>query len=130
MAREHQPTSSKSYVLPHNLYMITLYTVRDYDRMRAEYHEAAGISAHVLRDKISNNGTGNPTERNGIIRANLFDRLEAIEQALLKIPSEYRKGLIDNIIYKAWYPDDASTRTYRRWKQRFIYYVAENLDYV
>ena len=130
MAKEYQPKSSKGYVLPHNLYMLTLYTIRDYERMSNEYHKAGSIEAHTIRDKISGNGIGNPTERKGIIRASLFDRMEAVEQALMKIPDDYRKGIIQNIKYGNHYPDDAGNKTYRRWKQRFIYYVAENLDYV
>ena len=129
MAKEHQPKSSKSYILPHNLYYIVLYTIRDYDRMKAEYKEAGELSAHKISGTISG-GIGSPTEYRGIKRANLFDKLEAIENALLQIPSEYRKGLMHNIIYKAWYPNDAGMSTYRRWKQRLIYYVAENLGYI
>ena len=130
MAKEHQPRKSKSYLLPHNLYMRMLYIIRDYDRLKDEYHDMANISARRLTDKISGSEISKHTENRAIKRTQILEELEAIEQALIKIPQEYRQGIKHNIIYRSWFPGDAGISTYRRWKQRFIYYVAENLNYI
>ena len=127
---QHQPGKKSSYLLPHNLYMQVLYIIRDYDRLKDEYHELVDISARRLVDKITGNEIEKHTENRAIKRIQILEKLKAIEQALINIPQEYRQGIKHNIMYKSWYPNDAGISTYRRWKQRFIYYVAENLNYV
>jgi len=56
--------------------------------------------------------------------------LKAVEQAMIIVPHEYREGVRGNIVYQVRYPDDAGERTYKRWKQRFIYNVAVNMNYL
>ena len=38
MAREYQHKKSSPQTLPHNLYFRVLYIIRDYDRLKDEYH--------------------------------------------------------------------------------------------
>ena len=130
MAREYQRKKHNPYLLPHNVYMCTLYTVRDYDRLRDVYQAATGLSASAVTDVINGGEAPNPTARNGEKRANILDKLHAIEQALLAIPEGYRHGVKQNIMYGVWYPSDAHVRTYKTWKQRFLYHVAKNLDFL
>ena len=72
---------------------------------------------------------GDPTGNKAVQVAFLNNQIQAIEQALAKVPAEYRKGVFDNVRYGGWFPFDASDRTYRRWKQRFLYFVGKNLMY-
>ena len=54
----------------------------------------------------------------------------AVEQALYQVPQEYRKGVFDNICYGDKFPIIAGEATYRRWRCRFIYYIAKNLNQI
>ena len=130
MAKEYQGKKGNPYILPHNVYMCTLYMIKDYDRLKDEYHDEPSISAHTPSEKISGNDVGNPTEKEAIRRRQIEEKLHAIDQALFTIPEEYRRGEKQNAMYGAWLPIYAGERTYRRWKQRFIYEVAKNLNFL
>lgn len=54
----------------------------------------------------------------------------AVDRALQVVPTEYRRGVWDNIVYCAAYPMDAGEATYKRWRCRFIYNIAKNLKLV
>lgn len=54
----------------------------------------------------------------------------AIEEALGLIPEFFREPVLNNIIYGCRYPLGADERTFRRYKQRFVYYVAKCLALV
>ena len=131
MPRNYQRKKNNPYLLPHNLYMRVLYIVKDYDRLKDEYHAIldSGAAAGVV-----NANTGGapltPTEDKAIRLALISDELHAIEQALMMIPDEYRQGVKHNVMYGAWYPGDADERTYRRWKQCFINQVARRLKFL
>ena len=130
MPRNYQRTKNNPYLLPHNLYMRTLYVIRDYDRRKDEYIALAYVSPHQMNGAPGSGRPSNPTENRGIRRAALFDELEAVEQALMAIPDEYRQGVRQNVMYGAWYPKNADVRTYQRWKQRFVYLVAGRLGFI
>lgn len=53
-----------------------------------------------------------------------------IEQALQQIPPEYRDGVWNNIQHRTPYPHYAGRATYGRYKAKFIYLVAEELDLI
>jgi len=140
MAREHQKAKNNPYLLPHNLYMRVLYIIRDYDRMKDEYQVILEASpAPRIESGFDRNGkfsaefmpkscdTAKPTEDKALRLAVISGEMHAIEQALLEIPRMYRRGVVENITEGAWYPKDASPRTYRRWKQRYAYNVAKKL---
>lgn len=108
--------------------MRMLYLVRDYERIRSEREDILKGSPPV--DGIPHSGIGNPTEQKAIKLAGLGGNCTAIEQALRAVPSEYRKGVWNNICYQSPYPNDAGEATYKRWRCRFIYEVAKNLHEV
>ena len=129
MPRNYQPKHNNPYVLPHNLYMHVLYLVRDYDRLKTQQDDiifSSGVSDGMPRGTQ----TGDPTGNKAIQVSFLSSQIQAIENALLKIPAEYRKGVFDQIRYGGWFPFDADASTYRRWKQRFLYWVCVNLNYI
>ena len=144
MAREHQRKKSNPYLLPHNLYMRVLYIIRDYGRLKNEYHAilhsspAPRIESGYDREgRLSaefmprGNETTSPTEDKAIRLALISDELHAIEQALMMVKPEYRDGVMANITDGgAHYPKNASSKTYRRWKQRFAFHLAKKLKYV
>lgn len=128
--RDYQPYKNNKYLLPQPLYRQTLAFIRDYNRKLAEYNIIVEESPPPPDGMPRGSQTGNPTERDGIRRAELHDGIKAIENALASIPEEYRQGVWDNVMEYKRYPDDADPRTYRRYKQRFIFYVAHNMFWI
>ena len=126
MPREYQKRRNNPYILPDNLYKMIKYAVKDYDRLKGEYIDALYASP----GKDGTDGIGRPTEQRAIKRDAIFRQLEIIEQSLMMIPSEYRRGVFDEARYGGGFPIDAGTATYQRWKQRFIYYTAKNMNLI
>lgn len=128
--RDYQPYKNNKYLLPQPLYRMTLAFVRDYPRKLAEYNNIVEASPPPPDGQPRPSAKSAPTERDGIRRAELGTSIKAIETALATVPAEYQKGVWENIILYKRYPDDADPRTYRRYKQKFIYYVAHNMFWV
>lgn len=99
--REYQRKKNNPWRLPQNLYMRVLYTIRDYNRIKAEQNTEAHLS-----------------------------EISAIETALLDIPEFFRESILNNILYDSYFPLGADERTYRRYKQRYIYSVAKYLNLI
>lgn len=128
--RHYQRTKNNPHLLPHNVYMQCLYAVRDYDRMKKEMQDILFASPGASDGMPRGSTIGNPTSNKAIKRESLQQRCEAIEQALLMIPLEYRRGVMNNILYQCGYPADAGEATYQRWRQRFLHHVAENSNFI
>ena len=128
--RDYQAKLNNPYLLPQPLYRMTLAFIRDHTRKLAEYNSICEESPAPPDGQPKGTLTGDPTERAGLRRVELYDSIKAVEQALIHIPTEYRKGVWNNIIHYKRYPDDADQRTYRRYKQIFIYHVAKNKYWV
>ena len=109
---------------------MTLAFIRDYPRKVKEYQSLIEESPPPPDGQPRGSGIGKPTERDGIRRAELREAINAVESAMKQVPNEYRKGVWDNILLGRRYPDDAHPRTYRTYKQRFIYYVAHNMFWI
>jgi len=110
--------------------MRVLYIIRDYDRMKDEYQEILQLSPPALTGVPGSRELTDPTGDKAIRLAMISGEMHAVDQALKKIPREYRQGVKRNVMYGSWYPKDADARTYRRWKQRFMYWVAEKLKII
>lgn len=118
------------YQLPHPVRMQVIWLVRDYERMKLEYDNAIWDSPGPPDGQPRGNNTGDPTEREGLKRADIGKRLEAIEQAFNTVPEEYRQGVWDNVVYGAGYPIYAHRNTYGNHKRRFLYCIAKKLHLV
>lgn len=99
MAREYQQIKKKEFVLPFTVYMQTLWCIRDYSRLK----QVDDLQARL--------------------------KTEAIDDAFDLIPISYRKGLRDNIIFHSQYGEFAHENTWKQWKQRLVYYAANNLGF-
>lgn len=130
MSRDYQPYKNNIYYLARPLYRMTLAFIRDHDRKVAEYNRLVEESPPPPDGMPRGYSIGNPTERDGIKRADLRVAIDAVKDALESIPEEYRKGVWENIVDYKRYPDDANPRTYRKYKQRFIYQVAHNMFWI
>ena len=130
MSRDYQPLKNNPYLLPKPLYRMTLAFIRDHERKVSVYNRIGTESPAPSDGQPRGSGTGKPTERDGIRRAELREAIAAVESALQILPEEYRKGVWENITKYRRYPDDAEPRTYRTYKQRFIYHVARNMFWI
>lgn len=130
MPRDYQPQKNNPYLLPQPLYRMTLAFIRDHERKRSAYEELATASPPPPDGMPRGTATGNPTERSGMRRFELWIAISAVDDALGSIPPEYQKGVWENIVLFRRYPDDASPSTYKRYKQKFIHQVAHNMLWI
>lgn len=120
----------KSYGLPDELANQVIWLVKDYDRMKLEYDNTIWDSPDPPDGQPRGSNNSDPTSREALKRAELFRKLQAVEQAKLMIPEVYRKGVWNNLLYRTPYPNDASRKTYWSYKSGFLYKVAENMNWV
>lgn len=71
----------KNSDMPEDLYRQTLWMIKGYDRMKTEYDNAIWDSPEPPDGQPRGSNTGDPTSREGLKRAELFRKLQAIEQA-------------------------------------------------
>ena len=120
----------KTSEIPEELYRQTLFMIKDYDRMKEEYDNAIWDSPEPPDGQPRGSNAGDPTSREGLKRAELFRKLQAIEQAKLSLPEEYRDGVWNNVLYKTPYPKSAHRKTWWQYKTAFILRVARNMYWI
>lgn len=120
----------KNSDMPEDLYRHTLWMIKGYDRMKEEYDNAIWDSPEPPDGQPRGGNTGDPTSREGMKRAELFRKLQAIEQAKISIPNDYREGVWNNVLYKVPYPEGAHRKTWWRYKVAFIKSVARNMYWI
>ena len=126
--RNYQPIKNNPYWLPHNLYMRVLYIIRDYPRMISEQN--AVIYTTPEKHKGTKNQHGDPTANKATKLAMMSSETDAIDFALHDIPVEYRSAIWDNILYDIPYKVPANKNTFRYWRSKFCYSIAERLYYI
>ena len=120
----------KNSDMPEDLYRHTLWMIKGYDRMKEEYDNAIWDSPEPPDGQPRGSNTGDPTSREGLKRAELFRKLQAIEQAKLSLPEDYREGVWNNVLYKVPYPRAGHRSTWWRYKTAFIRKVAQNMSWL
>ena len=118
----------KSQPLPPTVYKRVLALIRDYPRL-------CSIRDGIFYDSPAGEktkGPARPTERRAIRLAAINDDLKAVEKALDKIPEEYRRGVMDNIIFYRRLCDltGASERTWQKYRALMMLYVAQNKRWI
>lgn len=126
--RDYQKKKNNPYKLPKFLYKQTLNLIRDYYRLKEEYDDMLNSSTNASAGKGSM--PGDPTGAKVIKLEKLSERISAIEKAKRNIANEYEQGVWNNIVHEAAYPNDADRRTYGRYKARFIFEVAKNMNWI
>lgn len=117
------------YRLPRELYMQTVWFIKSYDDKLAEYNTVAYASGSGNGGGRSNM-PGDPTSSRGMRALKLAQDLKAVEDALQRLPEYYRGPVLENVVHKTPWPPLATTRTFKRYKRRFVYYVAYNLGWL
>ena len=127
--RDYQRRKNNKYYLPKEVYHQTLWFIRDYPRMAERLNE-------ILLEGSSGDGipggnrTGDATLNKVLKRDELFRKTRAIEDAIERIPEEYRKGVWESLLYSKAFPLDADRSTYARYKSRAIYDVAIGMKFI
>ena len=123
MPRNYQPKKNNPYRLPPNVYMQCLYAIRDYDRLCAERTDILHSSPSL--DGQPRGGETSDTTADKAVRLERLSRMcEDVEQALVQVPTEYRRGVVSGIMYGC-YPNNADPETYRRWRRKLLFWLAE-----
>ena len=126
---DYQRKKNNPYFLPKTLYRRVLSVIRDYDRVKSEVDNI--LFGSPERDNGAAGGRiGKPTEAAAIRLAQYESDLDAVNKALDRIPPEYQKAVFSNVAYGERFPSIAHYNTWLKWRQRFIYYCAQNLKLV
>lgn len=128
--RDYQRKRGK-YTLPREVYLQTLWQIRDYYRLCQKYAETVTESPAPSDGMPRAKGiTSDPTYQKAVKLERIGRVILAIETSLDIVPEEYRAGVWASVISNKPYPINADRTTYGRWKSRFVYTVAEKLNFI
>lgn len=127
IAKIYQPKKNNPYILPNEVYIQVIYLVRDYERLKEEYHEIVGQSPEPSDGQPRGSNLTDPTAKGGMLLATIANKLEAVEQSYIAVPEEYREGIMQNIVSYIPYPDTAHRNTWSRQKCKFLYNIAKKM---
>lgn len=130
--RDYQRQKNNKYLLPSTVYHKTLWTIRDYYRVKESLNDLADTSTGIAydKDKVQTSGGSDMTFNAALRYGEAKQIVEAIEKARSMMPIEYQQGVWNNILFGNAYPSDADRSTYGRVKSKLIFDVAENLGYI
>lgn len=114
---------AKDYKLDKNEYFETLWYIRRYPELKKTYEDIS-LKSPVSDGSPRGSGTSDPTAKAASVRFYLSKQIKPVEKGLAKVPEEYRTAVMENIIDRKAWPDFADVTTWKRWKRRFIYFVA------
>lgn len=129
MSKEYQRRSTK-YILPGNLYMQTIYLIRDYHRMKEEAEAILEESPAPPDGQPRGTARPNPVEQKAMRREKYLSIIRIIREAKQLVPKEYRRGVWMNVMYAEPFPLDAGRATYGRYKSQFVYEVARKVYFL
>lgn len=130
--RDYQRQKNNKYQLPNAVYHKTLWTIRDYYRVKESLNSIADTSIGIAYDKDKvQTSVNNDTVLNAALRyGEAKHMVDCVEKAKEKMPVEYQSGVWNNILFYSAFPADADRSTYGRVKSKFIYDVAEEMGFI
>lgn len=108
--------------------MKTLWFIREYPKLKEKYDNLLGQSP-AMDGQPRGTGIGDPTGRVAAQSAELSLQLMAIKDGLRAIPEEYQRHIFLNIVDRVPFPDYANRKTWKKWKQRYVYAVALRMNW-
>lgn len=120
----------KSSGLPPHIYAQVTAIVKGYDDMKAEYEEMTYRSPLHLTGQPKGKNNIDTTSREAVRKADISQKLEAVEDAISYVPEEYRQGVWENAVHGVPYPIYADRTTYWRHKSRFFRLVAKRMYWI
>lgn len=130
--RDYQRQKNNKYQLPTTVYHKTLWSIRDYYRVKETLNSLADTSLGIAydRDKVQTSGNSDVVFNAAIKYGEAKTLIDCIDKARNKMPDEYQQGVWNNILFYNSFPRDADRSTYGRVKSKFIFDVAEGLGYI
>ncbi len=128
--RDYQPRKKNKYKLPTPVYHQTVWLIRDYERICEELGDILLASPDPPDGMPSGHHLSEEVYTKVRRREQLLNKKTAIEDALGRIPDEYRRGVWENIQLRKAFPLDADRSTYVRHKSRFIIDVALSMGFI
>jgi len=120
--------------LPREVFYRCLWTIRDAERLMMLAGILADERAFAELETILPHTDTRPDTGvmivSDVTARQAESELRCIERAIGKIPSVYRKGLLDNIINKTPFDDNAHPNTWKRWKLVLLYELALELHMI
>lgn len=107
-----------------------LWLIRDYPRIRARLEALDGFGAGQGDGGPRSSDVRSSTESVAIKRAALSEQLDIVDRAFERVPEEYRRGIWESITLHKRYPDYAGIKTWKRWRQRLLWWVAQGAGYI
>ena len=118
---EYRDTPSREIKLPREVYYRCLWTVRDISRIREIASAVPGMP--------ESDAEGGQIVSADVIRQAAAD-LKHISRSIEAVPKEYREGILDNIINREPFGDQAHPNTWKRWKLVFLHALAAELHLI
>lgn len=131
MTGMYQRTKNNKYILPTAVYNHTIWQIRDYRRLK-EALAAIPQESPAPPDGMpkAQGATSDPVYAKVAKMEDIRRVIDAIETELKAIPPEYRKGVWESIQERKRFPNDADRSTYGRYKSKFVFGVAQRLNYI
>lgn len=107
-----------------------LWLVRDYSNIKMRLAALDGFSSGLNDGQPRAHDPHSSVETDAIRRAELSAQIAAVDKAFEHVPPEYRQGLWENIVKRKPYPAIAGYKTWRRWRQRLLWWTANYAGYL
>lgn len=128
--KEYQRKKNNPYWLPKQIYMQALWKIRDYYRIKAEMDDVITEHKSDPDGMPKKNEISDPVFKKAMKRDKLGRQAKMIENSLLVIPKEYRRGVWEQIQQNKRYPNDADRHTYGKYKAMYIHEVAKSFGMI
>lgn len=130
--RDYQRRKNNKYQLPTTVYHKTVWSIRDYYRVKETLNSIADTAIGISydKDKVQTSGNSDTVFNAAVKYGEAKHLVECVDKARKKMPDEYQLGVWNNIQFYNAFPNDADRSTYGRVKSKFIYDVAEGLGYI
>lgn len=108
--------------LTRNAYQMTIWFIRSYRDLKEKV--ADELDATPTHNGGGGNAISDPTAQRAAAIEKYMDDIRIIKEASERIPIQYRKAILKNIIDREPYPPITSRKTYGKWKRRFVCDIA------
>lgn len=112
--------------LPRAVYHQCEWILKDYDRLVQLVARAPDVAAADNELVFYAGDSAGLTPKSVIDEAEF--KIRSIENALMRLPEEYREAVFEYYVHNSRLPDEAAENTWKKWKRTFIEEVARELN--
>lgn len=145
MPRNYQVKKNNPYWMPHNLHMQMVYLIDGYEELLEQKKEVLYGSNPPPDGQPKGNSVGNPTEKKGLVLAEINSKIDAIEQVMFDLRAKYANtctgepfkplesfrnyGVFCYFQSKKGKDKAPSPKTWRRYRSEFACKVAKKINF-